>query len=96
MYGLKTSRKVFHCTKPLRGGLRESAAARIFVGFCLSRTVVDFSFHLRYDVEDSGMGNFIVKNARKEKSTIIYRFPALFHQAFRNIWFLYHSFAPTA
>ena len=50
------------CTKPLRGGLRESSAAHIFVGFCLSRTVVDFSFHLRYDVEDSGMGNFIVKN----------------------------------
>lgn len=32
------------CTKPLRGGLRESAAVRIFVGFCLSRTIVDFSF----------------------------------------------------
>ena len=32
------------CTEPLRGGLREPSAARIFVGFRLSRTVVDFSF----------------------------------------------------
>lgn len=51
------------CTKPLRGGLREPSAARIFVGFRLSRTVVDFSFHLRYDVKDSEVGNFVVENA---------------------------------
>ena len=55
--------KFCKCTKPLRGGLRESSAVRIFVGFCSSHTVVDFSFHLRYDVKDSGIGNFIVKNA---------------------------------
>ena len=36
--------KFCKCTKPLRGGLREPSAARIFVGFCLLRTVVDFSF----------------------------------------------------
>lgn len=63
VYGEDLSRKVFHCTKPLRGGLREPSAVRIFARFCLSRTVVDFSFHLRYDVKGSGIGNFIVENA---------------------------------
>ena len=54
MHGNKIFREAFHCTKPLRGGLRESSAAHSFVGFCLLRTVVDFSFHLRYDVNERG------------------------------------------
>lgn len=44
VYGEDFFRKVFHCTKPLRGGLRESSAVCIFVGFCSSHTVVDFTF----------------------------------------------------
>lgn len=42
-YSAKTDNRP-ECTKPLRGGLRESSAVRIFVGFCSSHTVVDFSF----------------------------------------------------
>ena len=41
---LQVLREKDKCTKPLRGGLRESSAVCIFVGFCSSHTVVDFSF----------------------------------------------------